>query len=67
MQTLAERIESAVFESPYFAGRRLHVRAVDDCVVVEGTVNTYFHKQMAQETLLRVDGVSRIDNRVQVV
>jgi osmotically-inducible protein OsmY len=67
MMTLEERIDSIVIKSPYFADRRLRVQAVDDCVVVEGTVNTYFHKQMAQETLLRVDGVRSIENRVRVI
>ena len=64
--TLAERVHSAVVESPYFSRGRLRVEATDDCVIVEGNVDSYFHKQMAQETLLRIDGVRRIDNRLQV-
>ena len=64
--TLAERIDSVVIDSPYFSKGRLRVEATDDCVIVEGSVNSYFHKQMAQETLLRIDGVRRIDNRVRV-
>ena len=64
--TLKERIKLAVVESPYFSGCGLRVKAKEDCVVVEGIVDTYFHKQMAQETLLRVDGVRRIDNRLRV-
>ena len=66
LASLADRIDSAIVTSPYFADDRLKVRAGEDCVVVEGTVESYFHKQMAQETLLRVDGVRRIDNRLQV-
>lgn len=64
--TLNERIDSVVVQSPYFAKGKLRVHATDDCVIVEGNVDTYFHKQMAQETLLRIDGVRRIDNRVEV-
>ena len=64
--TLADRIHSAVFRSPYFSSGKVTVKTDDDCVIVEGNVDSYFHKQMAQETLLRVDGVRRIDNRLHV-
>lgn len=65
-RSLADRIDSAIVQSPYFADRKLRVRTGDDYVVVEGVVESYFHKQMAQETLLRIDGVRRIDNRLEV-
>ncbi len=35
-------------------------------MVLKGTVNSYFQKQMAQEAIRRVDGVELIDNQLEV-
>jgi osmotically-inducible protein OsmY len=37
-----------------------------DTVVVRGTVETYYQKQMAQEIMRRVEGVQKIDNQLEV-
>jgi hypothetical protein len=63
---LAAMVDSVVVTSPYFSQGRLVVATDADCVIVEGEVPSYFHKQMAQETLLRIRGVRRIDNRLRV-
>jgi len=63
---LEERIENVIHTNPYLAGRRFRVSAKDDGVRLEGRVGTYFQKQMAQEIVLRIDGVSRIDNQLSV-
>jgi hypothetical protein len=34
---------------------------------VEGVVGSFYQKQMAQETLRRIDGVGSIENRLEVV
>ncbi len=34
--------------------------------MLRGTVKTYYHKQMAQEALRRVEGVDQIENQVEV-
>jgi osmotically-inducible protein OsmY len=35
-------------------------------VRLQGTVGSFYQKQMAQELLRRVDGVERIENQLQV-
>ena len=65
-QQLNERIDRAIHSNPYLAGRRFQLKTNEDGVTIEGQVDPYFQKQMAQEILLRIDGVSRIDNRLRV-
>ena len=38
----------------------------DGLLVLQGTLPTYYLKQVAQETLARMEGVERIENRIQV-
>ena len=63
---LNERIDTVIHSNPYLGGRRFQVSTEADGVTLEGRVGSYFQKQMAQEIILRIDGVSRIDNRLQV-
>ena len=35
-------------------------------VVLQGTVGTFYQKQMAQEALRRIEGVREIENRLEV-
>jgi osmotically-inducible protein OsmY len=63
---LDERIDTAIHTNPYLAGRKFQFKTDKDGVTIEGQVGTYFQKQMAQEILLRLEGVSRIDNRLKV-
>lgn len=65
--TLPDRVGAAVHHNPYLNGRRLSVLPDSGRVILEGVVNSYYHKQMAQEALRRIDGVRSIDNRLQVV
>ncbi|MEO8499214.1 MAG: BON domain-containing protein, partial [Planctomycetota bacterium] len=55
--TLEERIGFAADDSPYLAGSSISVDSDMRRVVVRGVVRSYYEKQMAQVTLLRVDGV----------
>lgn len=72
MQTLtttkdiASQVEGAVDSSPYLAGCGFSVETDADRVVLRGMVRSYYHKQMAQETLLRIDGVQSVENHLQV-
>ncbi|HUG69486.1 MAG TPA: BON domain-containing protein [Pirellulaceae bacterium] len=65
--TLEERIGSAADVSPYLAGSNISLEPVSRRVVVRGVVNSYYEKQMAQETLLRVDGVESVENHLEVL
>jgi osmotically-inducible protein OsmY len=63
---LLEQVHGALNRSPYVSARDLRVEASEGVVRLEGAVRSFFHKQMAQETIRRVDGVERIENRLQV-
>jgi osmotically-inducible protein OsmY len=64
---LHKLVDEALNQSPYFARRGVRVEAQEEGeVVLRGTVRSYYHKQMAQEILRRVDGVRRIENRLEV-
>lgn len=65
--TLEERIGSAADVSPYLMGSNISIDSNSRRVVVRGVVNSYYEKQMAQETLLRVDGVESVDNHLEVL
>jgi len=65
-QSLDKRIDIVIHCNPHLAGRRFQFSTEADGVTLEGQVSSYFQKQVAQEIILRIDGVSRIDNRLQV-
>lgn len=46
--------------------RGVHVEVKGDCVVLTGTVTSFYQKQMATEIARRVSGVGRIVNRLEV-
>jgi osmotically-inducible protein OsmY len=59
-------VDAALRQSPYFARRGVRFETEQGRVVLRGTVGSYYHKQMAQEILRRVDGVDRIENHLEV-
>lgn len=64
---LLQRISHALESSPYIRNRPVQIGTGDgEAVVLEGHVESFFQKQMAQEVIRRVDGVARIDNRLVV-
>jgi osmotically-inducible protein OsmY len=64
--TLVDQVHVAIQSNPYLAGRKLRFEAENGRVVLQGTVGTFFQKQMAQEALRRIDGISEIENQLEV-
>lgn len=64
--TLLERVNSALHSSPYLHGRKVHFATDGGRVVLQGSVGTYFQKQMAQEVVRHLAGVEQIDNCLEV-
>lgn len=60
-------IHHALAGNPYFAGRKVRVELRENEVVLSGVLGSYFHKQMAQESVRLVDGVHRVHNQIEVV
>ena len=63
---LLDRVHGALSRSPYAAPRELRIEASEGVVRLEGAVRSFFHKQMAQEIIRRLDGVQRVENCLQV-
>jgi osmotically-inducible protein OsmY len=59
-------ILSAIEQNPYLKRRKLRFETHDGRVVLRGVVSSYYHKQMAQEALRRLEGVDAIENRLEV-
>ena len=64
--TLDHKVLSALNESPYSMRRKWRFETTEGRVVLRGTVSSYFHKQMAQEALRRVEGIAEIHNQLEV-
>ena len=58
--------QSALSSSPIFALREIHVDEENDSLYLSGRVDTFYHKQLAQEVVRAVvDGV-RVVNSIDV-
>lgn len=64
--SLAVLVTSALQASPYLESDHLRIEAEQGAVRLHGQVGTFFEKQMAQETVRRLDGVERIENHLEV-
>lgn len=53
---------------PHFRARRLSIqcRYCDGCLRLIGTLDSFFLKQLAQETMRAIPGVQRIQNDIEV-
>ena len=54
---------------PHFQGRSslFEFECDENVLIVRGAVPTFYLKQLLQSALTRIDGVDRIDNRVDVI
>ena len=64
--TLIDKVSSAIETSPYLTGRKLRFEAEEGRIVLQGTVGTFYQKQMAQEALRGIDGVREIEIMLEV-
>ena len=64
---LLQQISSELEISPYVPHRKVRFEtAANGSIVMRGRVESFFQKQMAQETLRRIDGVEEIVNQLKV-
>jgi osmotically-inducible protein OsmY len=61
-----EKVSSALRQNPHLQTRNLRFEANEGRVTLRGQVNSWYQKQMAQETLLRLDGIDRVENHLEV-
>jgi osmotically-inducible protein OsmY len=53
-------------ESPYSAVRRLSCEFAGGVLTLRGNVASFFHKQVAQQSVAGLEGVDQVDNQVNV-
>lgn len=63
---LLQRVDNAIKRSPHLTGHHVFCQEEAGVVVLHGQVKTFFQKQMAQETLRKVDGVEKVVNELEV-
>ncbi len=63
---LIRRIDHAIRRNPHLSGKQVFCQEQSGVVVLHGRVSTYFQKQMAQETLKRLEGIEKIVNQLEV-
>ena len=59
--------DEALRASPIPALRKLFVEETEEAIILSGSVSTYYHKQLAQETLMPLRGSRALHNKVTVV
>lgn len=62
-------VRRIVERHPHFHGRTatIHAERQSDKLVLTGRLPSFYLKQLLQEAVRSVDGISRIDNRIDVV
>jgi osmotically-inducible protein OsmY len=65
-RTLHDELHQALGRDPHLARRDVRCEGQPGRVVLRGTVNSYYQKQMAQEIVRRLDRESVIDNQLEV-
>ncbi len=63
---LPMHLERALKSLAAVGQRRIRAEVEGDAVVLKGVVRSYYHKQLAQETIRAVDGVGTIRNDIIV-
>ena len=64
--SVTEQVQKVFVHHPHLHRRKLNCRPVENRIVIEGEVHSFFEKQLAQEALRGIDGVA-VDNRIKVV
>jgi osmotically-inducible protein OsmY len=64
---ILERAESELRRNAYVALKNIGCEYHEGVLTLSGCLPTYYLKQLAQEAVARIDGVGRIDNRIEVV
>lgn len=64
---LADAIGLTLQESGHDLLRSVQISARDGCVLLLGCVPRYYHKQLAQAAAMKVPGVARLENRLEVL
>lgn len=62
-----QQLQLAIGHHPHLLKNRLHIDIQAGRVRLQGNVDSFFEKQMAQEAIRNIVGIDGIDNELQVV
>ncbi len=65
-QEFQPRAQAALSGSPIYTLRDLRVEQTDEGLLISGTVDSYYHKQLAQEVVRAVAPSAEVVNRIRV-
>ena len=65
-QPLSQQIQNVVIHHPHLNNCRMQVKSESGRVTLQGSVGSFFEKQMAQEALRKIEGVKTIENQLEV-
>jgi hypothetical protein len=63
---LLYRLDKALRNHPHLTRQPVFLERQQDQLIVRGTVRSYYHKQVIQEAIRKVDGETEIKNLVEV-
>lgn len=63
---LLHRVDDAIKTNPHLSGQHVFCQEESGIVVLHGRVRSFFEKQMAQESLKRLEGVEKVVNELEV-
>jgi osmotically-inducible protein OsmY len=66
-QLLAKLVREAFRQNSYRQLRQMDCRSIGTTVVLRGTADSFYIKQIAQYTASKVDGVQRVVNEIEVL
>ncbi|HEY2882142.1 MAG TPA: BON domain-containing protein [Pirellulales bacterium] len=66
IDTLNKKVSIALRDNPYVQSRNLRFETSEGRVTLHGQVSSWYQKQMAQEMLLRMEGVDAVENQLEV-
>ncbi|HTN77359.1 MAG TPA: BON domain-containing protein [Pirellulaceae bacterium] len=66
MLDAATRAKSALLNSPIYVLREIQVESSDEALLLRGRVDTFYHKQLAQELVRAVADGMRVINTIAV-
>jgi len=65
-RVIEEAAKASLRESPYRVFAAVSCECRQGVLLLRGCVSTFYHKQVAQETAARVDGVTQVVNEIEV-
>jgi len=65
-EEVVQQAQVCLEQSPYSLLRHVSVDYERGVLFLRGTLPNYYHKQLAQEAVRRVDGVTHVVNQIEV-